>query len=107
MLAQAINYAAAKGATEVWYGATSEDHADYPDCRPAFVEAIAALAMADVGVAVVAPLLEMTKAEVVVLADKFGVDLGKTWSCYAPHEGEPCGGCNSCLSRDAAMVGSG
>lgn len=115
MLSLALNYAAAQGVSEIWYGPTRDDWEDYPDCRPGFVNDLCALAEADTGVRVVAPLLGFLKAEVIAEAMELGIDLDATWSCYAaqgwvvreshhcPTTGAPCGTCNSCLLRQSAI----
>ena len=115
MLSLAVNYAAFEGVHEVWYGPTKDDWEDYPDCRPEFVKQLCALTDDDVDVEVVAPLLNLTKKEVVARAVELGVDLDTTWSCYAangytvrdghhcPTIGSPCGTCNSCKLREDAI----
>jgi 7-cyano-7-deazaguanine synthase len=109
MLSLAINYAASVGVKEVWYGPTRDDWEDYPDCRPEFVEQLCNLANEDVGVKVIAPLLQLTKKEVMARAIELGVNIDETWSCYAanPMTGEPCGSCNSCKLREDAINGVG
>jgi 7-cyano-7-deazaguanine synthase len=109
MLSLAINYAASVGVKEVWYGPTRDDWEDYPDCRPEFVEQLCNLANEDVGVKVIAPLLQLTKKEVMARAIELGVNIDETWSCYAPDPmtGEPCGSCNSCKLREEAINGTG
>jgi len=96
MLSLGVNYAAAAGADEVWFGASRDDRADYPDCRPEFVEAMDRLAQAwDIRVR--APMIEWTRAQVQARARALGVPLGLVWSCYEPLPGgKPCGTCNSC-----------
>lgn len=103
LISMAANYAAAHGVEELWYGATRDDWDAYPDCRPEFVESVCALVSEDVGVQVKAPLLQMTKHEVVDTARLLGVDIESTWSCYRALDGKPCGTCNSCSSRAAAF----
>lgn len=108
MLSHAAQYAAARGLSEVWYGPTIEDLSSYPDCRPEFVEAFNRVASV-YGITVVAPLIAMTKREIVDKAREVGMDIAATWSCYeprwkgfAPH---PCGGCDACVKRNAALGG--
>lgn len=98
MLAHGIAIAAQAGYGRVWYGAQGGDAADYPDCRPAFVRAVAELA-APWGVLVEAPLVDLDKAGVMSRARAVGVDLALAWSCYEPRNGAPCGGCNACRAR--------
>ena len=95
MLAIARSLAETEGADEVWYGATAEDAASYPDCRPTFVAALNAIP----GPRIVAPLLTYTRTDVLRLAAELGVEIGRTWSCYAPLNAlgfVPCGECDSC-----------
>ena len=94
--AHAINVAKARGWVEVWIGANAGDE-PYPDCRPAWVSALDALSQADTGITVSAPLVGMTKAEIIDRARDDGVDLAQAWSCYQPTPtGEQCGICHSC-----------
>lgn len=93
------------GADEVWIGANAIDYSGYPDCRPEFLDAFqkAVLEGTKSGVErgapkIVAPLLSMTKEEIIREGARLGVDYGATWSCY--HGGElACGRCDSCLLR--------
>lgn len=103
LIAHAINIAAATGASSVWIGCNADDAADYPDCRPPFILAASRLGE-EFGVVVEAPLLHMTKADVVREAQRLGVDVGATWSCYQPTAMcKPCGTCNACKLRIAAL----
>lgn len=103
LLSLAANLAASRGASVVVLGATGGDEVGYPDCRRGFVQA-ANGACAAAGVRVEAPLLSLGKAEVVALARRHKLDLGATWSCYAPSgDGAPCGGCDSCVQRAASL----
>lgn len=98
MLAHGIAVAAQSGHRTVWYGAQGGDAADYLDCRPPFVAAVNTLAQ-QWGVSVEAPLLLLSKAQVIERAQRAGVDLRLAWSCYEPRDGEPCGTCNACAAR--------
>lgn len=103
LIAHAANLAVSVGAGRVIYGATASDRADYPDCGPAFLTAVDAACRAS-GVAVEAPLMNLSKAAVLEQARRLGISLKEAWSCYAPRrvEGEgfvPCGACNSCVAR--------
>jgi 7-cyano-7-deazaguanine synthase len=95
MLSLAVNVAAARGLGRVLFGATAADRDGYPDCRPDFVAAVAALS-APWGVEVAAPLLSATRAEVLRRGAAVGAPLGSAWSCYQPADGRPCGSCGSC-----------
>lgn len=107
LIAHAINIAAATGASSVWVGCNADDAADYPDCRPPFI--LAASRLGELfGVSVEAPLLHMTKADVVREAMRLGVDIGATWSCYQPTAMcQPCGTCNACVLRESALTKAG
>jgi 7-cyano-7-deazaguanine synthase len=105
-LSLALGWAEADGAKDMFLGINALDYSGYPDCRPAFVEAFEHLA----GVAtkagvegerfkVHAPLLNMTKADIVREAARLGLDAGMSWSCYDPQEGQHCGLCDSCRLR--------
>ena len=106
LLSLAVNYAAANGCREVWFGATADDADGYPDCRAAFVEAMNAMSEAAYGVKIKAPLAHHPKESVVGLALNFGVDIGATWSCYEPDHRtlRPCGTCNACRLRADAIA---
>ena len=95
-------------ADQLFIGANTVDYSGYPDCRPAFLEAfeklasLATVAGAEHGVRfrVRAPLLELSKAEIIRRGLSLGVDYGLTWSCYDPTpDGLPCGHCDSCILR--------
>lgn len=103
MIAVAANVAAARGACEVWIGCNADDAANYPDCRPGFIAAASALTEATAGVRVVAPLVTLTKAEVMGRARELGIDIGQTWSCYQPDRGRPCGTCDACALRARSL----
>jgi len=96
LISHAVNIAAARGIDEVWLGAHHGDTADYPDCRPEFIGAMDELAKAW-GVRVAAPLMDLTRSQVIARASAALVPLNKCWSCYQPRGIEPCGTCNSCL----------
>jgi len=95
-------------ADQLFIGANAVDYSGYPDCRPAFLQAfekiasLATVAGADHGVRfrVRAPLLELSKAEIIRRGLDLGVDYGLTWSCYDPTpDGLACGRCDSCQLR--------
>lgn len=106
LIAHAVQWAAANDCATVLIGACKDDAANYPDCRPKFVEAANALASV-YGVEVRAPWLYHTKADVVEFARIFKVDIAATWSCYEPlavgFGFAPCGTCDACRLRDAAV----
>jgi 7-cyano-7-deazaguanine synthase len=95
-------------ADQLFIGANAVDYSGYPDCRPAFLEAfeklatLATVAGAERGVRfrVRAPLLELSKADIIRRGRELGVDYGLTWSCYDPTpSGLACGHCDSCQLR--------
>jgi 7-cyano-7-deazaguanine synthase len=107
-LAHAIGWAEVLGAHDVFIGANALDYSGYPDCRPEFLEAFER--MANLGTRsgvegtgafrIRAPLLRMTKAQIVAEGARLGLDFGLTVSCYDPStDATPCGACDSCLLR--------
>ena len=104
MLSIAAAYAISTKADYVAFGAHSGDHAIYPDCRAAFVDALRdVLRLADWhAVGIVAPFLSKTKAEIVSLGFDLGVPFEKTWSCYKGGEIH-CGKCGTCVERREAF----
>ena len=99
-LALASGYASVIGAHDIYYGANSIDFSGYPDCRPEFVRSMnIALAYGlKERVSISAPLIEMSKAEIVQMGVDFKVPMELTWSCYKGGE-TPCGVCPSCRLR--------
>jgi 7-cyano-7-deazaguanine synthase len=114
-LAFALGVAEASGATEIVIGANTIDYSGYPDCRPAFFGAFERVARLGTkagaegrSFAIRAPLLRMSKADIVRLALALGLDTGLTTSCYDPGKGgRPCGGCDSCLLRAKGFAEAG
>lgn len=106
LLSLAFAVAVAQETDRVAYGAHRGDHPVYPDCRPAFVAAF--LAMERVAlegvrdVALAAPFIDWTKAEIVRLGDRLGVPFEATWSCYGG-ERDHCGRCGTCVERKEAF----
>ncbi len=104
-LSVALGLAEVIGAYDIFFGANALDYSGYPDCRPAFVEAFEKLANVATGVEgsnkfrIHAPLMQMTKAEIIVEGTRLGVDYGITHSCYDPIDGKACGRCDSCQLR--------
>lgn len=105
-LSLALGWAEATGAREIYIGVNALDYSGYPDCRPEFVEQFQTLAdvATKAGVEggrfkVQAPLLDMSKADIVREADRLGLDAGMSWSCYDPAGGQHCGLCDSCRLR--------
>ena len=84
----------------------SGDHAIYPDCRPEFIEGMAAAVEAGTynGVKVVSPYCNMTKREIALRGRELGVDFSLTYSCYKGGE-KHCGRCGTCVERKEALEG--
>jgi 7-cyano-7-deazaguanine synthase len=106
-LSLALAWAEGLGARDLFVGVNALDYSGYPDCRPEFIEAFERLAnrATRLGVegrsfSVHAPLLRLTKAQIVREAQRLGVDLARTVSCYDPGPGgQPCGSCDACILR--------
>ncbi len=114
-LAHALGMAEALGATDLALGVNAVDYSGYPDCRPAFIDAFEALAnlATKVGVEsgafkVHAPLLMLTKAEIIRWGTELGVPYHMTVSCYqATEAGLACGRCDSCRLRREGFAAAG
>ena len=106
-LSLALGWAEVLGACDIVIGINALDYSGYPDCRPEFIQAfeqLAALAtragVEGARTRVHAPLLTMTKAEIIRRGVELGLDYGLTHSCYDPVDaGRPCGRCDSCVLR--------
>jgi 7-cyano-7-deazaguanine synthase len=105
-LSLAAAYAEAEGASVIFFGANVLDYSGYPDCRPEFIRAFEAAANigtkagAEGGrLRVHAPLLEMSKAEIIRTGIRLGAPLHLTHSCYDPVGDLACGRCDSCVIR--------
>jgi len=115
-LAIALGWAETLGAADLFLGVNAVDYSGYPDCRPEFIAAFESLAQlaTKAGVEgtaryrVHAPLIRMTKAEIIRLGLALGVDYGLTHSCYDPSPaGRPCGRCDSCRLRARGFADAG
>ncbi len=119
MLSVALGWAEALGGRDIFFGANAVDYSGYPDCRPAYVESFEAMAnlATKVGVEshesstrfrVHAPIIHMSKAEIVKTGISLGVDFSQTVSCYqANPEGLACGQCESCRLRREGFAAAG
>jgi len=95
----ALGYAQSWGYDKVYYGANAVDYSGYPDCRPAFVDAFNMVAYSyETTIQVEAPIIHLSKADIVRLGNNIAVPWDKTWSCYRG-EAKPCGKCPSCEYR--------
>lgn len=106
-LSFALGWAEVLGARDIFIGANAVDYSGYPDCRPEFIAQFEALANVATRAGVEgdrfrlhAPLMRLSKAEIIRLGASLGVDHGMTHSCYDPdREGRACGACDSCILR--------
>lgn len=106
-LSYAMSWAEVVGAADIFIGVNALDYSGYPDCRPEYLEAFAKMAnlATRAGVegrklSIHAPLMQMTKKEIIQKGVALGVDYSLTHSCYDPDaEGRACGGCDSCRLR--------
>jgi 7-cyano-7-deazaguanine synthase len=111
-LSLALGWAEVIGATDIFVGVNSVDFSGYPDCRPAFIHEFEKLAQLATKAGIEgarfkirAPLIEMSKAEIIQAGSKLGVDFSATVSCYqADAEGRACGKCDSCRLRAAGFA---
>lgn len=110
MLSAAASIAVSIGAKEIYYGAHADDSAGnaYPDCSIEFTEYINNAIYSGTGgqVNVIAPFINVNKAEVVKTGLKLGVPYELTWSCYNGGE-HPCGKCGTCIDRQKAFKANG
>jgi len=109
-LSFALAYAEAIAASRVYIGVNALDYSGYPDCRPDYIQAMQEVfrlgtKQGRVGeaIAIVTPLINLHKTEIIQLGNKLGVPWQHTWSCYAG-EAEACGVCDSCQLRLAAFA---
>ncbi len=107
-LSFALGWAEVLGACDIFIGVNALDYSGYPDCRPEFINAFETMAnlatKASIGgskkLTIHAPLISMTKADIIQLGLSLGVDYSKTLSCYDPSPtDEACGHCDACLLR--------
>lgn len=105
-LSCALAWAESLGARTIFIGANAVDYSGYPDCRPEFIESFERLAnlatrcgVEGMRISVRAPLISLSKAEIIRLGASLGVDYSLTHSCYDPAEGLACGECDSCTLR--------
>jgi len=114
-LSLALGWAEVVGAAHAFIGVNALDYSGYPDCRPEFIRAFEALARVatKAGVegqpfTVHAPLIELSKADIVRLGVSLELDYGLTHSCYDPLPGgQPCRHCDSCRLRAAGFAEAG
>jgi 7-cyano-7-deazaguanine synthase len=106
-LALALGFAEARGASEIWLGVNAVDFSGYPDCRPEFLDAFQQVILRGTRSGIeqgeprlVAPLISLSKADIIRKGIALGVDYSLTHSCYDPSpDGLACGHCDSCILR--------
>ncbi len=111
----ALAWAEVLEAGDIFIGVNAVDYSGYPDCRPEFIAAFEHMANLATRAAVEgqrltvhAPLIHMSKAEIIRVGTSLGVDYGQTLSCYNPDgEGRACGVCDSCRLRAAGFAAAG
>lgn len=115
-LSHALAWAEVLGANDIFIGVNAVDYSGYPDCRPEYIAAFEvmanlALKAATEGgqkITIHAPLIEMTKAEIIARGTALGVDYSQTISCYDPaDDGSACGACDSCVLRRGGFESAG
>ena len=115
-LSFALGWAEVLGAFDLFIGVNALDYSGYPDCRPQFIEGFTKLAQVATKAGsegtgtyrIHAPLMKMTKADIVRAGIELGVDFSLTFTCYDPAPtGESCGTCDSCLLRKKGFAEAG
>jgi 7-cyano-7-deazaguanine synthase len=114
-LSLALGYAEARDAREIWIGVNAVDFSGYPDCRPEFLDAFQRVIVTGTRSGVehgeprlIAPLVRMSKADIVRRGVALGVDYSLTHSCYDPDaRGLACGHCDSCILRKRGFEEAG
>ncbi len=111
-LSLALAWSEVLGANDIFLGVNAVDYSGYPDCRPAFIESFEAMAnlatragVEDQQLRIHAPLIDLTKAQIIQQGIALGVDYSLTVSCYqADADGAACGVCDSCFLRQQGFV---
>ena len=114
-LSIALGWAEVLGAQAIFIGVNAVDYSGYPDCRPEYIAAFEKMAnlatragVEGQGVRIHAPLIDLSKADIIRQGVRLGVDYGLTVSCYqADAEGRACGACDSCRLRAAGFAAAG
>jgi 7-cyano-7-deazaguanine synthase len=115
-LSFALAWAEVLGASDIFVGVNAVDYSGYPDCRPEFVNAYENMAnlATKAGVEgmqklkIHAPLITLSKSEIIRWGNELSVDYASTRSCYDPSDdGEACGACDSCLIRKSGFLANG
>jgi 7-cyano-7-deazaguanine synthase len=104
------------GAEEIFIGVNAIDYSGYPDCRPEYIAAFQQMARlatkagveGELTTTIRAPLVELTKAQIIRRGMELGVDYALTHSCYDPDpQGRPCGECDACQLRQRGFAEAG
>jgi 7-cyano-7-deazaguanine synthase len=106
-LSFALGLAEVTGSRDIFIGANAMDYSGYPDCRPEYLEAFERMAnlatkagVEGRGITIHAPLIALSKREIVQQGISLGIDYGLTWTCYDPSpDGLACGHCEACQLR--------
>lgn len=114
-LSFALAFAEVTSADDIFLGVNALDYSGYPDCRPEYIDAFTAMAnlatrrgVEGHELRIHAPLIELSKAEIIARGTALGVDYSQTRSCYDPTPaGETCGSCDSCLLRIRGFAENG
>lgn len=114
-LSYAVSFAESSQIRDIFIGANALDYSGYPDCRPEFLESFEKTAnlgtktgVSSEKIRIHAPLISMSKAQIVAEAVRLGADLSKTSSCYDPNpDGSPCRECDSCQLRARGFAEAG
>jgi 7-cyano-7-deazaguanine synthase len=115
MLSLALAWSEVLGSRDIFVGVNAVDYSGYPDCRPDYIAAFEMMANLATKAAVEgawltihAPLIDLTKAEIIRRGTALGVDYGLTVSCYkADESGQACGVCDSCRLRREGFIAAG
>lgn len=114
-LSFALGWAEVLGVHDVFIGVNAVDYSGYPDCRPEFIKAFQDMAnlatkagVEGHAIQIHAPLIELSKAEIILLGTGLGVDYASTVSCYAADsQGRACGACDACRLRQTGFAAAG
>ena len=115
LLALALAWAEVLGSFDVFIGVNALDYSGYPDCRPEYIEAFERMASLATKAGVEggrfhihAPLIALSKSDIIRRGTALGLDYGITHSCYDPlAHGAPCGRCDSCILRARGFAEAG
>ena len=114
-LSVALGWAEVLNASAIFIGANAVDYSGYPDCRPEYIESFQAMAnlatkhgVEGKEIEIKAPIIDLTKAEIIQQGLRLGVDYSQTLSCYSPQDdGTVCAQCDSCRIREAGFAEAG